>query len=61
MNDGVIKWLDLCSECKKNKPTMPKARCQVAHALRNNSAQAVENLWMFAGADGICKSYDPKG
>ena len=58
----VEKWYDMCSKCKKQKPNMSKARCQLYHAICISRSQtAIDNIKIFTDKHGQCKNFDPKG
>ena len=63
MTDFEINiWNNTCITCKKQKPNMPKARCQLYHAICvARSKTALDNVALFVGPEGTCKMYEPKG
>ena len=63
MTDAEVEqWYDTCSKCKKQKPNMAKARCQLYHSICIvRSPIAMDNINMFVNEYGQCKNFDPKG
>ena len=63
MTDYEVQlWYDTCCLCKKQKPNMPKARCQLYHAVCvSKSPSAFDNIKLFKNENGVCKLFDPKG
>lgn len=63
MTDKQINdFYDVCCTCKKQKPNMPKARCQIYHAVCvQKSPTALDNIHLFLNPGGTCKEYVPKG
>ena len=58
----IQAWYDICRMCKKQKPNMPKARCQLYHAICvAKSPTAIENAALFVNEAGVCKEFEAKG
>ena len=60
--NDIIKWYDLCCQCRKQKPNMPKARCQLYHSICvAKSKTAFDNIHLFRGPNGDCTMFEAKG
>jgi hypothetical protein len=60
--NDILRWYDLCRQCKKQKPNMPKARCQLYHSVCVvKSPTALDSIHLFKDKYGNCKMFEPKG
>ena len=62
LDNKIMTWYETCCTCKKQKPNMPKARCQLYHAICvARSETALNNIDLFSNNAGVCKEFEAKG
>ena len=49
-----------CRNCKRQKPKMPRARCDIWHGLKTGSMVTHSIVHTFTHEDGTCKYLIPK-